>query len=217
VSVDQAPPDPPPPSPARGLWRRWFGAFIVLLALLWLAGLVLFARSVAGFPPDPPGTTDAIVVLTGGSDRLAEGLRLLAEHRARKLFVSGVYHGVDVAELLKASRQDPQEVECCIALGYSADNTEGNARETADWLKAQGFTSLRLVTASYHMPRSLLEFRHVMPDILLVPHPVVPETFKQDDWFMWPGTLSLMISEYHKYLLALIRHGLPTTPGENPA
>ena len=217
MSDEQPPGAPPARSPGTGRWRGWVGGLVALLGILWLGGLVLFARNVAGFPADPPGTTDAIVVLTGGSDRLAEGLRLLAEHRARKLFVSGVYHGVDVTELLKASRQDPQEVECCIALGYSADNTEGNARETADWLRAQGFTSIRLVTASYHMPRSLLEFRHVMPDIAILPHPVVPETFKQDDWFMWPGTLSLMISEYHKYLLALVRHGLPSIPGENPA
>ena len=202
--------------PPRRSWQI-LGSVIGTLALAWIIGLVLFARAVGAYPLDPPGLTDAIVVLTGGSDRLAVGLRLLAQHRARKLFVSGVYHGVDVAELLKAARQDPQEIECCIALGYSADNTQGNARETAAWLNAQGFNSIRLVTASYHMPRSLLEFRFAMPQILILPHPVVPETFKQNDWFLWPGTLSLMISEYHKYLLALARLALAQDGAANSA
>jgi uncharacterized SAM-binding protein YcdF (DUF218 family) len=201
--------EPTPQRRVRAKWPAALGTVLVILALLWAGGLVLFARTVAAYPPDPPGTTDAIVVLTGGSERLAVALKLLAEHRAQKLFVSGVNHGVDVAAILKANGAEPEEVECCIALGYSADNTQGNARETADWVRAQNFTSIRLVTANYHMPRSLLEFRFAMPEIAIVPHPVLPETFKKDDWFLWPGTLSLMISEYHKYLLALIRHDLP--------
>src|SRR3546814_4475167 len=94
---------------------------------------------------------------------------------------------------------------CSSDLGYEADNTRGNAVETAAWMKDQDFTSLRLVTATYHMPRSLLEFRRLMPDIEIVPHPVFTEHFKRDDWWMWPGSSSLLITEYTKYLVALLR------------
>jgi uncharacterized SAM-binding protein YcdF (DUF218 family) len=87
----------------------------------------------------------------------------------------------------------------------AADDTRGNAVETAAWIREQGFGSLRLVTANYHMPRSLLEFRHAMPDIEIVPHPVFPENFKQDEWWLWPGSASLLASEYSKYLVALLR------------
>ena len=90
-----------------------------------------------------------------------------------------------------------------MVLGYSAGDTAGNARETAEWMAKEGFASLRLVTANYHMRRSLLEFRRVMPGIALIPHPVFPPNFKGEKWWRWPGTASLILSEYSKYLVAL--------------
>ena len=73
-------------------------------------------------------------------------------------------------------------------LGHEAINTLGNAHETAQWIRSQGFRSLRLVTAWYHMPRSLLEFDRAMPEIDIVAHPVFPEQVKQERWWTWRGT-----------------------------
>lgn len=173
--------------------------------LVWSAGLYLFAAQI----PEP-GTlsaekTDAIVVLTGGAGRVSEGLSLLAAGNAGKLFVSGVYRGVDVQALLKLAQRAPGDLECCIALGYVADSTRGNAAETVEWMKQEGFTSIRLVTASYHMPRSLLEFRRALPPgTKIVSHPVFPAGFYAEDWWRWRGSARLAISEYHKYILARI-------------
>ena len=178
---------------------------IAIIGLPWLFGLAWFAQTLPTRVADPERLTDAIVVLTGGSGRVAQGVALLAEGKARKLFVSGVYQGVDVEALLQLERQAPDEVACCIALGYQAGDTRGNAIETAAWLRAQGFDTLRLVTAAYHMPRSLLEFRAVMPDVEVVPHPVFSAHFKQADWWRWPGSASLMAREYTKYLVAWAR------------
>lgn len=175
---------------------------------LWLGGFLWFALTLPERVADPDTPTDAIVVLTGGSERLSTGIALLRDGKARKLFVSGVYRGVEVAELLRLSRQTPQEVECCIVLGYAADNTEGNAVETAAWMAREGFTSLRLVTGSYHMRRSLLEFRGAMPAVRMVPHPVFPGAVRLRDWWRWPGTAHLIATEYMKYLVALARQGL---------
>jgi uncharacterized SAM-binding protein YcdF (DUF218 family) len=183
-------------------------AFIVLAAG-WFAGFVWFTRVLPEPGREAPGRSDAIVVLTGGSDRLSAGLRLLADARGKKLFVSGVYRGVDVAALLRIAQQSPGDVECCVVLGYAADNTSGNARETADWMAREGYTSLRLVTASYHMPRSVLEFRRAMPGVTITPHPVFPERFRQAQWWRYPGTAAIMASEYTKYLLARVRLALP--------
>jgi uncharacterized SAM-binding protein YcdF (DUF218 family) len=174
-------------------------------AVAWLAGLLWFATGLPSSVAEPGRVTDAIVVLTGGTGRVHRGLQLLAEKRARKLFISGVYRGVDVQELLRVSRRSPSDLECCIALGYEADSTRGNARETASWMREQGLRSLRLVTAAYHMPRSLLEFRRVLPDAEIVPHPVFPEPVKPRDWWRWPGSASLIVTEYSKYLVALAR------------
>ena len=174
-------------------------------AIAWLIGLLWFATGLPDSVAEPERVTDAIVVLTGGSGRVHQGLRLLAEKRAKKLFISGVYRGVDVQELLRVSQQSPGDLQCCVALGYEADSTRGNARETAGWMREQGLHSLRLVTAAYHMPRSLLEFRRVLPNADIVPHPVFPEPAKQRDWWSWPGSASLIVSEYSKYLVARAR------------
>jgi uncharacterized SAM-binding protein YcdF (DUF218 family) len=188
---------------------RWLLSLLfVAAAVAWSIGFLLFVRDI---PVDgdgaAAGTTgyDAIVVLTGGSGRLEAGLALLEEGRAKKMFVSGVYHGVDVAALLQLSQTAPRDLECCIVLGYAADDTTGNAAETAEWMRAEGFGSLLLVTANYHLPRSRLEFAAAMPDIAIASWPVHPPKVQVDDWWRWPGTAKLLAGEYTKYLAAQVR------------
>ncbi|MEE8227751.1 MAG: YdcF family protein [Kiloniellales bacterium] len=190
--------------PTRRLLFALLAAGLVC-AGLWLAGLVYFATNLPQRVADPARRTDAIVVLTGGSGRLRQAFELLEQDRAQQLFVSGVERSVEVAELLRINRIAPPELACCVVLGYKAGDTRGNALETAAWMGEQGFASLRLVTATYHMPRSLLEFRYAMPEIEILPHPVFTKSFKQADWWRWPGSASLLASEYNKYLLAWLR------------
>jgi len=200
----------PPTSRRRGRFGLRAGLWtLITVAIVWLGGLIWYASLIPR--PDAPSQvkSEAIVVLTGGSDRMAEGLRLMEGEFAQKLFVSGVYRRVEVKELLRVAKKNPGELECCIELGYTADNTAGNARETAAWMRKEGFSSLRLVTASYHMPRSLVEFQRAMPEIEIIVHPVFPERFKRDEWWLWPGSTTLIASEFGKYLLALVRIELP--------
>lgn len=187
----------------RWLIRFAFG-FGLALVLLWCGGLVWFSQQIPRRVDEPAIVTDAIVVLTGSAGRLTTGLELLARGQAEKLFISGVYQGVDVAEILRLSRQAPDEVECCIELGHSATDTVGNARETARWMTIEGFTSLRLVTASYHMPRSLVEFRRAMPNVALTAHPVFADNVHIDAWWRWPGTANLIAVEFNKYLVSVL-------------
>ncbi len=191
--------------------RRWrppllrLGLAGLAVALAWGAGLFWFASLIPTRVADATTRTDAIAVLTGGRDRLSTGLRLLSEKRAEKLFVSGVYHGVDVVKLLELSRRTPEKLRCCIEIGHSAGNTAGNAIETAAWMRRQGYRSLRIVTSSYHIPRGLLEFRAALPGVTLVAHPVFHDRIKHQRWWAWPGTTGLVISEYHKFLVAWVR------------
>jgi uncharacterized SAM-binding protein YcdF (DUF218 family) len=190
--------------PARTLRR--LVAILAFAFLVWSAGLYVFSTLIPDTRIPPEEKTDAIVVLTGGAGRVSEGLSLLEAGTGRKLFVSGVYRGVDVEVLLRLAQRAPGDLECCISLGYAADSTRGNAAETAEWIAEEGFKSIRLVTASYHMPRSLLEFRHALPtDVRIVPHPVFPTGFYSENWWRWRGSARLAISEYHKYILALIK------------
>jgi uncharacterized SAM-binding protein YcdF (DUF218 family) len=175
----------------------WIALAAAAGAALYFGGLAWFAQTIPRAPADETRATDGIVVLTGGPLRLREGLRLLAEGRGRKLLVSGVYRGVDVQELLRVARQAPDAVECCVELGYAAD-----------------FASLRLVTANYHLRRSLLEFRRALPAAEIVPHPVFPDSFRIDAWWRFPGTYALVQAEYHKYLVALMRPYAPLGAAE---
>ena len=185
---------------------RLFFPLTIALILFWSAGLIAFLTVLPDDVDDNATATDAIVVLTGGSLRLNTGLALLQEGLAERLFVSGVHRGVDVQQLLRIARQSPDAAECCISLGHEADNTAGNAAETSAWMANHGYRSIRLVTAAYHMPRSLIEFRNTMPDVQIITHPVFPAQVKLDAWWRWPGTAVLIFGEYSKYLVARIRH-----------
>ena len=191
--------------------RSLIGPLFILclfIAFIWSLGFIVFTKNVPMTLSDPDKNTDGIVVLTGGTGRLNTGLSLLSDEKAKKLLISGVYRGVELEELLSISKRAPKELECCIDIGHEADNTHGNAKETLEWIEKTGFKSLRLVTANYHMPRSLLEFSHLMPYTEIIAHPVFPDHVKVEEWWRWPGTAVLLISEYNKYMLVWLRQEL---------
>lgn len=170
--------------------------------------MFLFASEVSSLKEpvidDSVPAAEAIVVLTGGSDRLATGITLLAAGKGKKLLISGVPYGLTLNNIL-AKYAVPQETrDCCIVIGHAADNTLGNAEETRAWMKKEGFRSLRLVTANYHMPRSLLVFRRALPGIDIFAHPVSPDSVKMSDWWLRPGTAGLLMTEYNKYIYAIL-------------
>jgi len=187
---------------------------ILLLAGFWLLGFHGFIETISELQEpnltDVLEPTEAVVVLTGGSERVATGLKLLKANNGKKLFISGVHKNLPMESVLKASTVREDLKNCCIALGYEAFSTYGNAEETKKWMKVQGYKSLRLVTANYHMPRSMLLFRATMPDTCIVPHPVVTENVKLDEWWEHPGTINLLATEYTKYLLVRVRLFLTT-------
>lgn len=203
--------------PLPRLVRR-LGLLALAAIALWLGGLASFVASSLMLRTDPSVPTDAIVVLTGGRLRLETGLQLFAAGAAKKLFVSGVNQRVDRDELLRALGHAAERAQCCIALGHAADNTVGNARETASWMQEEGYLSLRLVTSWYHMRRSLLEFGRAMPQITIVAHPVFVHHLEPEHWWSWHGAPLLIIGEYDKYLFAWIRPALNAmAPAENAA
>jgi uncharacterized SAM-binding protein YcdF (DUF218 family) len=189
------------------------------IVLLWLGGLGWFSLSSLRMHADPSADTDAIVVLTGGKLRLETGIELLAAGKARKLFVSGVNQQVDREELLRGFGALPPQVICCIVLGHEADNTMGNARETAGWMREEGYRSLRLVTSWYHMHRSLLEFGRAMPGMTIIPHPVFAQHLDPERLWGWHGAVTLIVEEYDKFLATWLRplfDALLPSPAKGP-
>lgn len=173
-------------------------SLIVLMAFgLWAGGYVWFACQTAfARPVRLHEKTDAVVVLTGGGGRILTGLRLFAAAGGGDLFISGVNPSVKTEDIVQMWTGPGDLPACCITLGYEADNTTGNAAETARWIRARGFHSIRLVTASYHMARSLLLFRKAMPDVRILPFPVHPDGFRAWHQPFW----RIVWDEYHKTL-----------------
>ena len=172
------------------------------MMLIWAAGLAWFIHGSLTLSADPNARTDAIVVLTGGRLRLEAGLDLLGADRAKKLFVSGVNPHVDRAELMRVAGHADDDFSR-IVIGHDADNTLGNARETAGWMHEQGYRSLRLVTSWYHIERSLLEFERAMPDVQIIADPVFAGHIEGGEH--WLDVAMLTVSEYDKYLATLVR------------
>ena len=177
--------------------RLWFLALVPLL--LWLGGFIWFLRAVqetAAFA----SAADAIVVLTGGAERVETGFRLLDEGLAPRLFVSGVHPDSRLADLARGAGVDPAKLASRVELGHAAASTRGNAVEIAAWARPRQIATIRLVTAGYHMPRARAELRRAMPGLRVQAHPVTPARLRAEGAFWQPRNWGLLFGEYMKFL-----------------
>ena len=163
-------------------------------------GFALFSSLVMREQPPITVRADGIVVLTGGDLRIVEGSRLLREGFATRLLISGVNARTTRDDLVRLSGLDPKLFDCCVDLGYAAQDTSGNAEETRIWATAHGLQHLIVVTSSYHMPRSLAEIASALPHAYLTPDPVVPTPMRQQAWWLHANATRLLLSEYAKFI-----------------
>lgn len=166
---------------------------------LWIIGLGIYLYSIQTMHPYE-GNAQAIVVLTGGEGRVETGLDLLAAQKGRRLLISGVHRHVRLSDLIPAKYRGAG-LEPLIDLGFAAQDTSGNADETAGWVERHKIESMIVVTANYHMPRALLHLGAQLPDVALYPYPVKSKAFRYRDWLKNPVARHLMIEDYNKFLL----------------
>jgi len=178
-------------------------------ALAFVAGFWDFAKRVRA-EAEPPPPSEAIVALTGGSlERLTTGVRLLEERKGQRLLISGVNRIVTDEELLgEALGVDRELASCCIDLGRAAEDTLGNASETAAWARQHHYTRIILVTDDYHMPRSHAELSLAMPEAQIYPYPVRTRWTDPALWRRDIGAAGRLGAEYVKYLVIRGREAL---------
>jgi len=167
-----------------------------LLALGWCLGFAAFMLLLPA--PLDGSTTDAIVVPTGGPGRIERGLALLEAHQGKRMLVTGVGAGVRPADLTRAYRVEPALMRCCVDLGRRAVDTRSNAEETADWVAAHRYGSVRLVSSDWHLPRARMELAAALgarpgPRIVIMADGVPGEP-----------RLATLVNEYNKLLLRRI-------------
>jgi uncharacterized SAM-binding protein YcdF (DUF218 family) len=182
----------------------WTGIAAVIAFIL---GFWNFATEVRA-PPEPPPQAEAIVALTGSTERLSTGVRLLQERKGERLFISGVNRIVTDDELFSALDVDPELARCCVDLGRSADDTLGNAAETAAWAREHRYTSLILVTDDFHMPRSRAELSIALPEAEIHAYPVRTRWTDPKLWRSDVGAAARLGAEYVKYLVIRGREAL---------
>jgi uncharacterized SAM-binding protein YcdF (DUF218 family) len=175
---------------------------LFVVALLYAGGFLAFVMSLPHTPADAV-RGDGIVVLTGGEERLDAAAALLEQGAGQRLLISGVHTNITKADL-KSLVHGGARFDCCADLGYAALNTTGNAAEAAAWARSNGYHSLVIVTADYHMPRALNEFAAEMPGIRLLPFPVEEEDIDIREWWTDLHTLRVLHLEYAKYLRSLL-------------
>lgn len=180
-------------------------ALILMAGAAGMAGFLHFAETVAALetPRDPKA--DAIVVLTGGYQRIDSAIVLLKSGAGERLLISGANPATSGNLLRKLTQSSSALFECCVDMGYEAVDTIGNANETARWISDHRFRRVLVVTNNYHMPRSLLELTVSDPRTEFIAYPVVNSDLKNGNWLRQPGVVKAMISEYLKYCLARLR------------
>lgn len=176
-----------------------------VILLIWLCGFIWFINEVKNFTyyEYNNAITDAIVVLTGGKERIAEGIKLLANHHAKKILISGVWREVYINQIkeIDMAKKLTNDLKNKITLGRFAENTLENAVETDMWMDLNYYHSIRVVTADYHMPRTKLIFDMILKNKKIIYHPITGANFKIGKWWDFPGTTKLVFIEYNKYIL----------------
>ena len=163
-----------------------------LALIVYLLGFAVFMLTLA--QPLPPRATDAIVVPTGGAGRIDRGLALMQARAAKRMLISGVAPQVLPGELAAEYKAPRQLFACCIDLGHEAVDTQSNAEETAAWVSAHRYRSVRLVTSDWHMARARLELVHALDNDVEVLGDGVPSHPR----------FGLLVAEYNKLLLRQI-------------
>ena len=162
-----------------------------------LAGFLAFVESLPKREDTSVKPADGIVALTGEGRRLMPAMDLLERGLGRRLLITGVNPASKGA--LKSVLHGGALFDCCVDLGFAALDTRGNAQEAASWALRHRYTSLIIVTADYHMPRSLVEFGSEMPGVKLMAYPV------PDYGNSVFQTARRLGGEYFKYLASSVR------------
>ena len=187
----------------RHMFACGFYGFMTSLFIGFL-GFLAFVYSLDRFEQKPETRADGIVAMTGGAQRIGDAIDLLAQGYAKRLLISGVNEKTSLEEISRLNPGQRRLFDCCVDLDYRARNTIGNAIETRRWAERNHFAALIVVTSNYHMPRTLVELNHALPNMQKIPYPVAA-TIDPHEWWHNPSTAQgpvFRIREIHRRLAA---------------
>lgn len=190
---------------AAGFWS------CIAILIVGFLGFLGFVYHLDRFEQPPETRADGIVAMTGGAQRIGDAIDLLAKGYAKRLLISGVNENTSRDQIARLNPGQRRLFDCCVDLDYRARNTIGNAIETRRWAEANGFDAIIVVTSNYHMPRTLVELDHALPNLQKIPYPVAA-TIDPHDWWHNPAVARVIFTEYLKFLAVWVRTRFEADP-----
>ena len=192
--------------------KIFFIFFLSCTLTIFFIQLFFFKEKVLSFQKYNNTKSSNIVILTGGTNRIKDGLNIInhfdkSKRTKFKILVSGTGKGFSKNSLIKqiGPNFNPNLIECCIYLDSVSKNTFTNAIETSKWANRNDLKEFILITSNYHMPRAILEFKNVMPNHKIYTFPITPRKHNIKEWMSSYETFSLMFKEFCKYIISNLR------------
>lgn len=182
--------------PALRRFRWWLVGAVAIATVLFVFLTWQWMISPSTVEPDRVGPVDAVVLFVGGrGERLETALELMDLRVAPTLVIpNGTARGWPRGNRL-CRNQRPFEVLCPTP---DPVTTRGEARLIAQLAEDRGWSSVAMVTSTYHVDRARVWLRHCYDgDITAVAAPV---TLSKVDWLKrlsheWPGQLQARVLE----------------------
>jgi uncharacterized SAM-binding protein YcdF (DUF218 family) len=164
----------------------------ILLAAWLVLCLVLFVWPAA--QTGAPEHADAVVVLSGERARLPKALSLIRSGVAPVLAISSVQKTPSWRQaraLCAKGRYERARVVCFLARPYS---TRGEARAVARLAPARGWTSVVVVSSTFHLTRVKMLFRRCWHGKLYLVGSHTPWWRQPLDWVSETGKLAVQLT-----------------------
>jgi len=195
----------------KSIYKTFFSLVFISIIIYFFVGLFNYQEKILSLKEHSPKRASNIVILTGGSNRIRDGLKIIKNLESSaiintKLLISGTGKGFtisNVKKLLPKNKSLNLFLKCCIELDKKSKNTHSNAIETLKWAKKNNIKTFILITSNYHMPRAALEFKAQMPNFEIITHPITPKKHDISNWMHSFETFSLIFIEYSKFLIAI--------------
>ena len=187
-------------------------AVVLSLAALALAGLlaILARDETARFliVDDPPGPSDAIVVMAGdpGYERTTAAVALMRAENVATLILTGGEPGPgDSAQSLRAKALELGVPEPQIRVETVSHSTRGAVLAVAPILQSLGARTVTVVTSPYHQRRATAAARRAWPAIHVRSRAASPSAWTPDRWWATARGRRVVLSEYAKLLYYRLR------------
>ena len=194
------------------IYKSFFFMILILTLSYFFVGLFNFKDKILSLQKYSNTLNPNIVILTGGSNRIKEGLKIIKNvdkftKANLKILISGTGKGFTKTSLKKmlTSNFNLKLLECCTKLESISKDTYSNASETYKWVQRNNINKFILITSNYHMPRAILEFENKMPNLEIFTYPIIPKNHDITNWLNSSETFSLIFIEYSKLLIANLR------------